>query len=498
MTSGDHAMYIDGDWQAGGAGGTREVIDPATGETYTTVPEATPGQVAAAIAAARRAQPDWGRRSPLERAGLMRTVADLVRRDLAVLAEIVVREQGKPIQEARGEVGGAAAFFDYYAEFARRIQGEILPSDFAGEQIWIQRVPVGVVGAIIPWNYPAALVSRKVAPAMIAGDTIVLKPHEMTPVSALHMARLFEEAGVPAGVVNIVTGAGETVGEHLTTSPEVDLISMTGSVPTGKRIMEVASRNLTPVSLELGGKAPFIVMGDADLDLAVRSAVTSRFMNCGQVCICNERTLVQEDVFEAFVERFVAQARDLRVGMPLEESTDIGPKVSHEELVKVEAILADAVRAGARPVLEGGRPADPPTPGGYWMTPSVLTGVDPGMEIMRREIFGPVIPIVPFRRFEDAVEITNASRYGLSAYLFTNDLRRVMEAVSGIDFGEVYVNRIGPESLQGFHVGYRESGVGGDDGLHGLETYLRKKTVYVNYSGGPTASLMPYGGNGAT
>jgi lactaldehyde dehydrogenase/glycolaldehyde dehydrogenase len=422
----------------------------------------------------------------------MKRVAALVRRDAERLAQIVVLEQGKPINEARGEVGGTSEFFEYFAEFARRIQGEILPSDFPGEQIWIQRVPIGVVGAIIPWNYPSALVSRKVAPALIAGDTIVLKPHELTPLSALEMARIFDEAGVPAGVVNIVTGAGATVGETISSSPDVNLITMTGSVPTGKRIMAAAAANVTPVSLELGGKAPFIVMADADIDLAVRSAVTSRYMNCGQVCICNERTLVQREVYDDFVQRFVAASAALRIGSPFDERTDLGPKVSREELEKVERYVQQAVADGAKLALGGHRPAKPPTPGGYWFSPTVLTGVDASMDVMRREIFGPVLPIVAFDRFDDALQIVNDSRYGLSAYLFTNDMPTIMRTVSDVGFGEVYVNRVGPESLQGFHGGYGESGLGGDDGAHGLEAYLRKKTVYLNYSGRATVPLMPY------
>jgi lactaldehyde dehydrogenase/glycolaldehyde dehydrogenase len=487
-----YKMYIDGRFIDGDEP-TRAVINPANGKAFAKVPEASAGQTRQAIAAARKAQLHWGLKSPLERAAVMKRIAALVRRDRERLAEVVVREQGKPINEAMGEVGGTAEFFDYYAEFARRIQGEILPSDFAGEQIWIQRVPVGVVAAIIPWNYPSALVSRKVAPAMIAGDAIVLKPHEDTPLSALEMARIFAEAEVPPGVVNIVTGRGETVGEVLCTEPGVDLITMTGSVPTGKRIMANASRHLTPVSLELGGKAPFIVLEDADIDLAVRSAATSRYMNCGQVCICNERTLVHRSVYDRFVDRFVDFSKSLVVGDPMRTTTDIGPKVSREELEKVESVLAEAVAGGAKLALAGGRPKKPPIEGGYWLTPSVLTDVTPDMPIMTREIFGPVVPIIPFDTFEQAVEITNASRYGLSAYLFTNDLSRVMKAVNEVSFGEIYVNRIGPEALQGYHVGFRESGPGGDDGSHGLESYLRKKTVYVNYSGVATAPLMPYG-----
>ena len=485
-------MLIDGKFVVGEAG-TRSVINPANGKAFVDVPEASPDQARQAIDAARKAQKAWGLKSPLARAAIMKRIAVLIRQNARHLAEVVVREQGKPINEAIGEVGGAAEFFDYYAEFARRIQGEILPSDYAGEQVWIQRVPVGVVAAIIPWNYPSALVSRKVAPAMIAGDTIVLKPHEDTPLSALEMARIFVEAGVPAGVVNIITGRGETIGEVLCTEPGVDLITMTGSVPTGKRIMANASRNLTPVSLELGGKAPFIVLADADLELAVRSAATSRYMNCGQVCICNERTLVHRSIYDQFVTRFVEFSKSLVVGDPMHTNTDIGPKVSREELEKVEAVLAEAVAGGARLALAGGRPTKAPVDGGYWLNPTVLTDVTPDMPIMTREIFGPVVPIMPFDTFEEAVSITNASNYGLSAYLFTNDLGRVMNAVNEVSFGEIYVNRIGPEMLQGFHVGFRESGLGGDDGVHGLESYMRKKTVYVNYSGAATASLMTYG-----
>ncbi|GAB2924250.1 aldehyde dehydrogenase [Paraburkholderia jirisanensis] len=481
--------YIDGKW-VNGEDGSFEVVNPATGEVLQTVQQVSAAQVGMAIAAARRAFGAWSKRSPLERAQYMKRIAALVRRDAGRLARVVVLEQGKTIREARGEVAGTAEFFDYFAEFARRIQGEILPSDFPGEQIWIQRVALGVVGAIIPWNYPSVLVARKVAPAMIAGDTVVLKPHEMTPLSAQEMARIFDEAGVPAGVVNIVNGSGARVGEAITRSPDLDLLSMTGSVPTGKRIMAAAAANLTPVSLELGGKAPFIVMADSDLDLAVRSAATSRFMNCGQVCICNERTLVQRNVYDAFVERFVAATRQLKVGMPLDEQTDIGPKVSRQELDKVDALVEEAIGMGAHVAYGGGRPASAPSAGGYWYNPTVLTGLSADMPIMRKEIFGPVVPIMPFDTLDEALALSNTSRYGLSAYLFTNDMRAIMRTVNELEFGEVYVNRVGPESLQGFHGGYGDSGVGGDDGTHGLEAYLRKKTVYLNYSGAATVPVI--------
>lgn len=485
-------IFIGGRWQAG-AGGSRSVVNPATGAVLAEVGEASEAQLQEAIAAARGALAGWSGLAPLQRGRFMKRIAALVRRDAERLARIVVLEQGKPLAEARGEVAGTAEFFDYYAEFARRIQGEILPSDAADEQIWIQRVPIGVVGAIIPWNYPSALFSRKVAPSMIAGDTIVLKPHEITPLSALEMARICAEAEVPAGVVNVVCGAGETIGQAMSSDPGFDLLTMTGSVPTGKRIMRAAAEHLTPVSLELGGKAPFIVMPDCDLDLAVRAAATSRYMNCGQVCICNERTLVHRDVYDAFVEQLVAFSRGLRLGDPLSATTDIGPKVSRDELEKVERFVAEAVQGGARVALGGGRPASPPTPGGFWFAPTILTGVEPSMPIMRREIFGPVLPIVPFSDFDEALAIANASRYGLSCYLFTNHMPTIMRAVHRVEFGELYVNRIGPESLQGFHGGYGDSGVGGDDGPHGLEAYLRKKTVYLNHGAASPVALMPYG-----
>ena len=475
------AMLIDG--AEADSDIRRDVDNPATGQKIADVPDATPAQVEAALEAARRAQPAWGRLAPIERAAYMHRIVRLIERDAEKLARIVVAEEGKPIREARGEAAGAAAYFTYFAEFARRIQGEILPADVRDEQVWIQRVPAGVVVGIIPWNFPAALVSRKVAPAMIAGDTIVLKPHEITPLSALFMARLFQEAEVPPGVINIVTGPGAAVGEQLITAKGVGLISMTGSVRTGKRIMQAAAEHLTPVSLELGGKAPFIVMPDADLDAAVRGAIASRFMNCGQTCICNERTLVHRDVHDRFLEAFAAEAKALRVGDPMDETTDIGPKVSRAELEKVERMVDEAVRSGARAALGGGRVHAPPTEGGNWFAPTILTGADPDAPIMQDEVFGPVVPVVPFDTFDEAVALANRSSYGLSAYLYTSDMRTVMRATNEIDFGEVYVNRIGPENMQGFHGGYRQSGVGGDDGAHGLEHYLRKKTIYLNYAG---------------
>jgi lactaldehyde dehydrogenase/glycolaldehyde dehydrogenase len=475
-----------------GLGGPRPIVEPATGQVIAAVNDASPDQALAAIAAAKTAQPAWAARAPIERARLMREVSRLIRRDAERLAELVVREQGKPIKEARGEIAGAAEFMDYFAEFARRLPGEILPSDHPGEQVWVRRAPVGVVAAIIPWNYPAALICRKMAPALITGNAVVVKPHEMTPLSGLAMAQLFEEAGLPSGLVNMITGAGDVIGETLTTSPDVNLVTMTGSVPVGRRIMSNAAENLTTVSLELGGKAAFIVMADADLDLAVQSAVTSRFMNCGQTCICNERTLVQRPIYDAFVEKFVAATQALKIGDPLSPDTDIGPKVSEDECAKVEQMVQHALAQGARAVIGGRRLETPPTKGGFWFDPTVLVEMATDADIMRHEIFGPVVPIVPFDSFDDAVAIANEGSFGLSSYIFTRDFQTIMDAIDRIEVGEVYVNRAGPESVHGFHGGWQDSGVAGDDGVHGLEVYMRKKTVYVNYSGKTTVNLMPY------
>jgi len=340
-----------------------------------------------------------------------------------------------------------------------------------------------VVVGIIPWNFPSAVAIRKIAPCLIAGNTLVLKPHEETPLSALELAKLAEEAGVPPGVFNVVTGPGETVGEMLTTSAVPRLISFTGSVETGKRIMRVAAENVTVVSLEMGGKAPFIVMDDCDLDVAVDTAIAARFLNCGQTCICNERTYVHKRVASAFLERFVAKVRALKVGNPLEVGVEIGPKVSRPELEKVERYVSEAQAQGATALTGGHRLTEGDYARGNWYAPTVLSGVRQDMKIMQEEIFGPVIPVMEFGDFEEGMVLANDSRYGLAAYLFTNDMNRVMRAVRDLEVGELYINRGPGESIHGYHAGWKQSGIGGDDGKYGLDHYLQKKTVYVKYSG---------------
>jgi lactaldehyde dehydrogenase / glycolaldehyde dehydrogenase len=474
------AMYIDGSWAT--ADETRPVINPADEASVAEVPEADASHAERALEAASRSQKEWARKTGVERGRVLRAIAEGIRARQEELAQLVVTEQGKTITEARGEVGEAAAgFFEYYATFERAQVGSMFAPDETNEHLIVRSVPYGVVVGIIPWNYPAALFARKVAPAIMAGNAIVLKPHEDTPLAALALAGIIEEAGVPPGVVNVVTGAGSVVGDALVRHPITQMVTVTGSVRGGREILAAAAENIIPVSLELGGKAPFIVLDDADLASAAENAVDARFWNCGQVCTCNERTYVQRDVYDEFVERFVEAASSLRLGDPTRDDVQMGPKVNEPELEKVEALVKGAVEGGAEVVLGGGRPEGEEFEKGYWFEPTVLTGTTNDMDIVQQEVFGPVLPIQPFEDFEEVLELANDSRYGLTAYVFTSNLHKAMRAIDEINFGEVYVNKIGPEQVQGFHTGYRLSGIGGDDGPYGYERYLRRKTVYLHY-----------------
>ncbi len=331
------AMYIGGAWLT--AEEKRPVINPADESTVAEVPEAGAEHAEMALEGARNAQRAWARRSGVERGAALRAIADGIRARLEDLARLVVTEQGKTLSEARGEVEAAAGFFDYFAGFDRAQVGAMFAPDERGEHLFIKNVPYGVVVGIIPWNYPAASFARKVAPAIMAGNAIVLKPHEETPLTALALAEIIDEAGVPGGVVNVVTGGGRTAGDALVRSPLTQMVTVTGSVRAGREILATAAENITPVSLELGGKAPFIVLDDADLDVAVQNAVNARFWNCGQVCTCNERTYVHRGLYDEFVERFVRSASAIKMGDPMREDVQMGPKVNETELVKVEELV---------------------------------------------------------------------------------------------------------------------------------------------------------------
>lgn len=475
-----YRQFIDGEWVNSTGKKFVAVENPATEETVAKVPNGTVEDAERALEAARAAQPAWEALPPVERGNLLRRLAHLVAENRERLARTIVAEQGKPLTEARGEVDGTALYLTHAAEEARRITGDILPSDEPNEQIWIQRVAHGVVVALTAWNYPLALAGRKMGPALIAGNTVVIKSHEGTPLSALELAQLVQQADFPPGVVNVVTGEGRNVGEALVTHPITDLVTMTGSVRAGREIFKAAADDLKVLRLELGGKAPFIVAEDADVGAAVKAAVASRFENCGQICICNERMYVHEKIADEFMDRFLAAVGRLEVGDPMEQ-IDIGPKFNAAERDKVARMVNAARDAGAE-VLTGGNPL---TGGifdkGYWYPPTVLTNVGNDMEVMQEEIFGPVIPIMKVGDFDEALHLANDSRFGLSAYVFTRDMKRLMRLVRDLNFGEIYVNRPGGDAAHAFHGGYRHSGLGGEDGKYGLEGYFQKKCIYVNF-----------------
>ena len=462
---------------------TRPVEDPATGEVLAEVPEATDANVTEALEAAAAAQRAWARTTHPQRAEVLAAVLAEIDRHAEELARIVVAEQGKPIAEARGEVDGAKAFLDVALGNKYRDVGELVAPNSAGEQIAIREEPYGVVAAIIPWNFPAAIFARKVGPALMAGNAVVVKPSELTPLSALAMARVCQLAGLPDGLVNVVCGAGRAVGRQLVEHPLTSMVTLTGSTRAGREVLAQAAEKVMAVSLELGGKAPVLVFPDADLDLAVGKAFEARFWNCGQVCTCNERTYVHASLHDEFVARFVERARAIELGDPADDGTELGPKVSAPEWDKVKGLVDGAVTAGAKVVLGGGRPEGDRFARGHWFAPTVLTGVSNDMEIVRREVFGPVLPVLPFDGYDEAIAWANSTDYGLTAYVFTENLRTAMRATDDLEFGEVYVNEVGPEQFQAFHSGWKLSGLGGDDGRHGYDRYVRRKTVYLRYGG---------------
>ncbi|AUF98918.1 aldehyde dehydrogenase [Pseudomonas sp. 02C 26] len=454
-----------------------EVFNPANGELLGAVPESPVAQVERAIDAARRAQKGWAAKPAIERAGYLRQIASKVRANAERLARIITQEQGKVPALALVEVNFTADYLDYMAEWARRLEGEVLSSDRANEHIFLLRKPLGVVAGVLPWNFPFFLIARKMAPALLTGNTIVIKPSEETPINCYEFARLVAETDLPPGVFNVVGGKGASVGHSLTSHAGIDLVSFTGSVATGARIMAAAAPNITKLNLELGGKAPAIVLADADLDLAVRAIVASRVINTGQVCNCAERVYVQRAVADAFIDKVAQTMAATRYGDPsLQADLDMGPLINQAGLDKVAQMVRTAVGQGAQ-VITGGQVAD--LGAGFHYQPTVLAGCSAEMEIMRKEIFGPVLPIQIIDDLDEAIALANDSEYGLTSSLYTRDLNAALKASREIDFGETYINRENFEAMQGFHAGARKSGVGGADGKHGLYEYTRTQVVYI-------------------
>jgi lactaldehyde dehydrogenase/glycolaldehyde dehydrogenase len=460
-------------------GDTLDVINPATEEVISRVPETPVAQVCEAIDSAEKAQRSWGKLPPIQRAAHLRRIAAKVREHVDELAQVIVEEQGKTRSLARVEVEFTADYIDYMAEWARRLEGEIVPSDRPDENIFLFRAPIGVIAGILPWNFPFFLVARKMAPALVTGNTIVIKPSEETPNNAFEFAKLVAETDLPAGVFNLVSGLGRTVGHELSANRKIGMISFTGSVATGSRIMATAAENITKVNLELGGKAPAIVMADANMDLAVQAVKNSRLINSGQVCNCAERVYVHRKVADEFSDKLANAMKAARFGDPLkEENLDYGPLINRAGVEKVESLVQGALKAGAT-ALAGAKRGERDK--GFWYEPTVLAGCRQDMEIIRQEIFGPVVPVVTFDDLDQAIEFANDSDYGLTSSIYTSNINAALRACNEIRFGETYINRENFEAMQGYHAGWRKSGIGGADGKHGLHEFTQTHMVYLQY-----------------
>lgn len=475
-----YQMFINGEFVDSSSKKTIRVTNPSTEEIISEVPEGTVEDARQAIDAAYYAQQKWGKLASIERAGYLNKISARIRENVGHLAKVISEEQGKILSLAEDEVNFTADYLDYMAGWARRYEGEIIQSDRTNENIWVYKAPIGVVTGILPWNFPFFLVARKAGPALITGNTIVLKPSEETPNNALEFAKIVSEVGLPKGVFNMVTGYGETVGQELASNPRVGMVSLTGSYQAGVSVMRAAANNITKVNLELGGKAPAIVMDDADLDLAVKAIKASRIINTGQVCNCVERVYVHESIVEEFIEKIAAEMSLTKYGNPLIESDiDMGPLINQTQVESVEAMVREAVDNGAK-IVTGGKRAD--IDKGYFYEPTVLTNIKQDMNIMRNEIFGPVLPIMTFKSLDEVIELANDCEYGLTSSIYTQNLDRAMRACNELKFGETYINRENFEAMQGFHAGWRKSGIGGADGKHGLEEYLQTHVVYLQYN----------------
>ncbi|WP_106478008.1 aldehyde dehydrogenase [Phytohalomonas tamaricis] len=467
--------YINGEFVA--AQEYFDVYNPANGQLLSRVPESAPADVERALGAARSGQKPWARLPAVERAAFLHKLADAIRGEAKTLARVITEEQGKISGLAEIEVNFTADYLDYMAEWARRIEGEIIESDRANENIFLYRKPIGVVAGILPWNFPFFLIARKMAPALVTGNTIVIKPSEETPNNCFEFARLLDGVGLPAGVFNVISGGGASTGNAMTASPLVDMISFTGSVETGSAIMRNAAEHIVKVNLELGGKAPSIVLDDANVDLAVKAIRSSRIINTGQVCNCAERVYVQRGIAEEFTDKVARAMADTTYGDPLAQpDVEMGPLINRGGLDKVAAMVENATRSGAEAVT-GGSIAD--LGQGFHYQPTVLSGCRSDMEIMRREIFGPVLPIQVVDDLDEALALANDSDYGLTSSIYTRSLASAMQACRELDYGETYVNRENFEAMQGFHAGARKSGIGGADGKHGLYEYTRSHVVYM-------------------
>jgi succinate-semialdehyde dehydrogenase/glutarate-semialdehyde dehydrogenase len=468
-------LIVDGEWVAASDGARFDVTDPATGELVASVASATRDDTRRAIAAAGHAFPAWAALTAKQRSTVMRRWFDLVVEAADDLAAILTAEQGKPVAEAKGEILYGAAFIEWYAEEAKRVYGETIPTNAADRRLVVLRQPIGVCAAITPWNFPMAMIPRKAGPALAAGCTMVLKPASATPLSALALGELARRAGLPPGVFSVVPGAASVVGDELATSPIVRKLTFTGSTEVGKELMAKCAQTVKKLSLELGGNAPLIVFDDADVGVAVDGAIASKFRNTGQTCVCANRILVQDGIYDAFVERFADAVRSLRVGNGFDDGVEQGPLIDDAAVAKVEKHIEDALAGGAAVVTGGSRHEL----GGTFFEPTVLADATPAMRIAHEETFGPVAPVFRFTTEQDAIELANDTPYGLAAYFFATDNGRIWRVGEALEFGIVAVNT-GLFSYEGAPFGgVKESGIGREGSRHGIEEFVEVKYLCV-------------------
>jgi acyl-CoA reductase-like NAD-dependent aldehyde dehydrogenase len=475
-------MYVDGEWVDAAGGGRFEVVNPATGEVVATVPDAGPADVERAVDAARRTfdQGDWWpRTSERERGRILLRAAEIVRREHERLARLETTDCGKPIGEAREDIAEVAFMFEYYGGWATKVHGEIPPVGPDALSLVVKE-PMGVVAAITPWNYPMMMAVQKVAPAIAAGCTVVLKPAEQTPLTALELPKILEEAGLPRGVLQVVTGLGETAGAPLVASPKVDKVGFTGSRDVGRLVMRSSADTLKRVTLELGGKSPNIVFADADFEAAVQGSCNGIFWNQGEICSAGSRVLVEASIFDDALAAMAERAERVRLGDGLDERTTMGPLVSAEQLERVQSYM-EIGRREAELVVAGRLPTDERLAGGYFATPAIFQASNDAT-IAREEIFGPVMTVIPFRDPDEVVRLANDTDYGLAAAVWTRDVKKALNTARALRAGIVWVNDTQPAPTEAPWGGYKQSGIGRELGAHGIEDYLEAKHIYLNLS----------------
>jgi succinate-semialdehyde dehydrogenase/glutarate-semialdehyde dehydrogenase len=478
------ALYIDGHWVNGARQGGFEVLNPATSQPIAVLPDGGAEQAHAAVDAAARAFPKWAALTALERGAILLRARDILTRRLDDLARLITEENGKPVTEAKGEVAFGIQYLPWFAEEARRVYGEIVPPPVAHKRLWVIHQPIGIVAAITPWNFPATMVLRKIAPALAAGCTVVLKPPKETPLTALEIARAFEEAGLPPGVFNVVVGRrAAPIAEVFLADPRVRKIAFTGSTEVGKALMRQAADQLKRVAFELGGNAPYIVFEDADLPRAVENAVAIKYLRVGgQSCICANRIYVQRPVADRFLEMFTKAVRAIKVGPGQEPGVQVGPLINAETLEKVERLVAEAIGQGARPLAGGRRLTDGAYAHGFFYEPTVLTNVREEMRVARDETFGPVAPVLVFDTDEEVIARANDTTFGLAAYVASRDLRRVIRVSETLQYGLVCVNDATGYTHEIPFGGFKESGLGREGGRQGIEEYMEVKSISLNIS----------------